>query len=155
MRRARFPESPSLAIAKAKSIASTLSISDSNFKASWQCLSRFRTRRGLHKMLLHGEGIEVDKNDPELLSALEELYSIIAQYDPENVYNMDETGLFFRLLPRYSILMPNEDISSTRGKKKAKDPVSLIVCANASATHKIPCVMIGKPKEPACIKDRH
>jgi hypothetical protein len=106
-------------------------------------------------MLLHGEGAEVDKNDPELLSALEELYSIIAQYDPENVYNMDETGLLFHLLPRYSILMPNEDISSTRGKKKAKDRVSLIVCANAFGTHKIPCVMIGKPKEPACIKNRH
>jgi len=104
-------------------------------------------------MLLHGKGAEVDKNDPELLSALEELYSIIAQYDPENVYNMDETGLFFRLLPKYSILMPNKDISSTKGKKKAKDRVSLIVCANASRTHKIPCVMIGKPKEPACIID--
>jgi len=155
MRRARLPVPPSLAIVKAKSIASTLSIFDSDFKASWQWLSRFRTRRGLQKMLLHGEGVEVDKNDPELLSTLEELYSIIAQYDPENVYNMDETGLFFRLLPKYSIMMPNEDISSTRGKKKAKDCVSLIVCANAFGTHKIPCVMIGKPKEPACIKDRH
>jgi hypothetical protein len=103
-------------------------------------------------MFLHGEGAEVDKNDPKLLSALEELYSIIAQYDPENVYNMDEIGLFFRLLPKYSIMMPNEDI---RGKKKAKDRVSLIVCANTSGTHKIPCVMIGKPKELTCIKDRH
>jgi len=155
MRRARLFVPPSFAIAKAKSIASTLSISDSNFKASWQWFSRFRTRQGLQKMLLHGEGAEVDKNDPELLLALEELYSIIAQYDPENVYNMDETGLFFRLLPIYSILMPNEDISSTRGKKKAKDRVSLIICANASRTHKIPCVMIGKPKEPTCIKDQH
>ncbi len=106
-------------------------------------------------MLLHGEGVEVDKNDPELLSTLEELYFIIAQYNPENIYNMDETRLFFRLLPKYSILMPNEDISNTRGKKKAKYCVSLIVCTNAFGTHKIPCVMIGKPKEPTCIKDRH
>jgi len=68
---------------------------------------------------------------------------------------MDETGLFFRLLPRYSVLMLNKDISSTRGKKKAKDHVSLIVCANTSGIHKISCVMIGKPKEPTCIKDRH
>jgi hypothetical protein len=155
MCRAKLPVPPSLAIAKAKSIASTLSISDSDFKASWQWLNRFRTRRGLQKMLLHGEGAEVDKNDPKLLSALEELYSIIVQYNLKNVYNMDETGLFFRLLLRYSILMPNEDISSTRGKKKVKDCVSLIICANAFGTHKIPCVMIGKPKEPACIKDQH
>ncbi len=130
MRHARLHVPPSLAIVKAKSIASTLSISDSDFKASWQWLSRFRTCRGLEKMLLHGKGAEVDKNDLELLSALEELYSIIAQYDLENIYNMDKTGLFFCLLPRYSILMPNEDISSIRGKKKVKDRVSLIVCAN-------------------------
>jgi hypothetical protein len=103
-------------------------------------------------MLLHGEGAEVGKNDPKLLSTLEELYSIIVQYDPENVYNMDKTGLFFYMLPKYSILMSNEDISSTRGKKKAKDRVSLIVCANASGTHKIPYVMIGKPKNQRVLK---
>ena len=154
MRRANLPVPPSLAIAKAKSIATSLSIPEADFKASWQWLSRFRVRRGLQKMLLHGEGAEVNKSDPELMMELEELYSIIAQYDPENVYNMNETGLFYRLLPRYSLLMPDEDISSTRGKKKSKDRVSLIVCANALGTHKIPCALIGKPKEPACIKDR-
>jgi len=64
MRRARLPVLPSFAIAKVKNITSTLSISDSDFKASWQWLSCFKTRRGLQKMLLHGEGAEVDKNDP-------------------------------------------------------------------------------------------
>jgi len=44
IRRAKLPILPSLAIVKAKSIASTLSIFDSDFKASWQWLSRFRTR---------------------------------------------------------------------------------------------------------------
>jgi hypothetical protein len=37
-----FP--PSLAIAKAKNIASSLSIPEMDFKASWQWLSRFRVR---------------------------------------------------------------------------------------------------------------
>jgi hypothetical protein len=50
--------------------------------------------------------------------------------------------------------MPNEDISTTRRKKKSKDQVSLIVCANVVGTHKIPCALIGKLKAPACIKDR-
>jgi hypothetical protein len=154
MRRANLPVPPSLAIAKAKSIASSLSILEMDFKASWQWLCRFRVRRGLQKMLLHGEGAEVSKSDLGLLVALDDLYAIIAQYDPENVYNMDETGLFFRLLPRYSLLMPDEDISTTRGKKKSKDRVSFIVCANAVGSHKIPCALIGKLKAPACIKDR-
>ena len=154
MRQANLPIPPSLAIAKAKNIASSLSISEDDFKASWQWLSRFRVRRGLQKVLLHGEGAEVNKDDPELLEALQGLYAEIDRYDAENIYNMDETGLFFRLLPRYSLLMPNEDVATTRGKKKSKDRISLIVCANATGSHKIPCALIGKPKEPACVKDR-
>jgi hypothetical protein len=105
-------------------------------------------------MLLHGEGAKVNKSDPRLLAALDDLYAIIAQYDLENVYNMDETDLFFCLLPRYNLLMSHEDISTTRGKKKSKDRVFLIVCANAVGTHKIPCTLIYKPKAPACSKDR-
>jgi len=121
MRRANLPVPPSFTIAKAKSIASNLSISETDFKASWQWLSRFKVRQRLQKMLLHGKGAEVNKSDPGLLVALDDLYAIIAQYDPKNVYNMDEIGLFFRLLPRYSLLMPDEDISTTRRKKKSKD----------------------------------
>jgi hypothetical protein len=101
MRCAKLLVPPSLAIAKVKSIAPTLSISKSNFKASWHWLSRFKAHRGLQKMLLHGEGVEINKNDVELLVVLKELYEIIVEYDLENVYNMDKTDLFFRLLPRY------------------------------------------------------
>jgi hypothetical protein len=105
-------------------------------------------------MLLHEEGAEVNKFNLGLLAALDNLYAIIAQYDPKKVFNMDETGLFFRLLPRYSLLMLDEDISTTRGKKKSKDRVSLIVRANAMGIKKIPCALIDKLKAPACIKDR-
>ena len=154
MRLASLPVAPSLAMLKAKKIADQLSISQDNFKASWQWFSRFRERRGLQQILLHGEGAEVDRESPSLLEALDKLYAIISNYDPENVYNMDETGLFFRLLPRYTLLLPCEDINSTRGKKKAKEQVPLVVCTNATGTHKIPCTLIGKPKVPACIKNR-
>jgi len=47
MRHANLPVPPSLAIAKAKNIASSLSILETDFKASWQWLSRFRVRQGL------------------------------------------------------------------------------------------------------------
>ncbi len=69
MRCAKLLVPPSLAMAKAKNIASNLSILEFDFKASWQWLSQFRVRRGLQKMLLHGEGAEVNKNDSELLAA--------------------------------------------------------------------------------------
>jgi hypothetical protein len=129
MRRANLLVPPSLAIAKARSIALNLSFPKTDFKASWQWLSQFKVLQRLQKMLLHGEGAEVKKSDLGLLAALDNLYVIIAQYDPENVYNMDETGLFFRLLPKYSLLMPDEDISPTREGRKNPKIGFLLSCA--------------------------
>lgn len=39
-------------------------------------------------MLLHGEIVEVEKNDHGLISTLEVLSFIIAQYNLVNVYNI-------------------------------------------------------------------
>jgi hypothetical protein len=50
--------------------------------------------------------------------------------------------------------MPDEDISTIKGKKNSKDLGFLIMCTNAVGTHKIPCALIGKPKTHAYIKDR-
>jgi len=160
MRRLQLPVSPSLAIVKAKQIAAELSISENDFKASWRWFDRFRKRKGLllQNTLLHGEGAQVlqlDKNDPELLAQLEKLYNVISEYDPEHVYNMDKTGFFYRQLPRYDVLMPQEDVSTVQGKKRIKDRVSFVVCANATGSHKISCALIGKAKSPACSSKNH
>jgi hypothetical protein len=121
MRCAKLHVPPSFAITKVKSIASSLFIPKSNFKASWQWLNQFKACHGLQKMLLHEKGTEVNKNNLELLATFLKIYKIIAQYDPENVYNMDKTSLFFQLFLIYTFLMPSKDISTTRSKKKAKD----------------------------------
>ena len=73
----------------------------------------------LQQLFLHGEGAVVDRENPDLVSVLDKLYALILKYDLENIYNMDETGLFFRLLSKFILLMSYEDVSSTRGKKKA------------------------------------
>ena len=70
MRRANLHVLLSLAITKAKLIASSLAKLEEEFKASWQWLSRIRACPGLQK--LH-KGGEVNKDDPELLTALSEL----------------------------------------------------------------------------------
>ena len=151
MRRASLPVPPSLAILKAKKIAEEPLISQDDFKASWQWFSRFIE---IQQLLLHGEGAEMGREDPDLVAALNKLYAIILKYDLENVHNMDETGLFFRQLLKYTLLMPFENVSSTREKKKAKERVSLVVCANATGRRKISCTLIGKPKFPDCIKNQ-
>lgn len=70
-RQAKLEIPPNLVITKALKLAS-----DNNFegfKGTWGWYRRFKTRYGLGSMLLHGEGAEVDKNDPEILRQLEEL----------------------------------------------------------------------------------
>jgi len=86
----------SLIIAKAKELAKVLNIEE--FKGSWGWMSSFRTWQGLGSTLLYGEGAEVNKEDPILLQSLNELNEIIKKYPPACVCNMDETGLFLRLL---------------------------------------------------------
>jgi hypothetical protein len=47
------------------------------------------------------------------MTTLKKLYEIIVHYDLENVYNMDETGLFFcffKLLLRYLCQMTIHDM---------------------------------------------
>ena len=48
-------------------------------------VSRFRERLGLQQLFLHGEGAEVNREDPNLLGVLDELYAISAYYDHKNV----------------------------------------------------------------------
>ena len=149
MRHLKLELPPTLVMAKAVGIARSLNIDENEFKASWGWFQNFRTQKGLKAVLMFGEGAEVNKTDPQLLESLDKLYEIVRKYPPSCVYNMDETGLFHRLLPHYTLLMPNEDVSTVRGKKKSKDQVTLVVCANSDSSNKILCCMIGKSKIPA------
>ena len=146
--------SPSMLKHKARQIAIAQNIPEDNFVASNGWYSRFRKRWGIGATLLYGEGGEVDKEDPVLLEKLRQLETLIETYDYDNVYNMDETGLFYRLIPRYTLLMPTEDVRTVRGLKVKKERITLTVCCNANGTHKIPLQIIGKPVTPTCIIGR-
>lgn len=153
-RRMNLPMPPAMMKVKATDVASTLQLSTDDFKASDGWLRRFRDRNGIGSLNLYGEGGEVDRNHPDMLLKLSQLEQLIDQYDEDNVYNMDETGLFFRLIPRYTLLLPHEDIQTARGKKTQKERVTLTVCCNATGSHKVPLHMIGKPAKPACMVNR-
>jgi hypothetical protein len=104
-------------------------------------------------MLLHGKGIEVNKNNLELLAALEEFYKIIAQYDPKNVYNIDKTSLFFQLLLIYTLLMPTRTFQPPKAKRKPKIEFFLSYAPTHWNAQNSMCI-VEKLKELACIKDR-
>ena len=140
---------PSMLQQKALDIAKSLGHED--FKASNGWLQNYRKRFTIGTMLLHGEGGEVDKNDPVLLQQLDELMDLIDTYEYQNMYNMDETGLFYRLLPRYTLLLSDEDDKTVSGKKIKKNRITLALCANVDGSHKIDLALIGTFKKTACI----
>ncbi len=64
------------------------------FQANSGWFQRFRRRFDLQRLHLHGEGGEVDLSACE--ADIAKVTSKISEFHPDNVYNMDETGLFFR-----------------------------------------------------------
>jgi hypothetical protein len=68
-----------------------------------------------------------------------------SSYPPERIYNMDETGLFYRL-------EPDRTLATQRlsGRKKNKERLSIALCANSDGSHKLDPLIIGKFKKPRC-----
>ena len=121
------------------------------FSQSWS--NKLAQKNGWRSKNLHGEAgsVDVDKATPKI----DKICTLIAEYDLDCVYNMDETGLFFKCLPNRSYLKKG-DYKNARGNKlmKAKDRVTIYVCTNADGSDKVPLSMIGKAKEPRCFVRR-
>lgn len=72
--------------------------------------------------------------------------------DMENVYNADETGLYWKCTLTTTLATRNE--LNVKGMKGVKDRVTAMLCANASGSHKVPLLTIGKYQHPRCFKGK-
>ena len=73
------------------------------FKASDGWFANWRWRFGIgHSSLLHGEAGEVDIEEMEPKIEILRQLILAGCYDVDCIFNMDETGLFYRCLPRKS-----------------------------------------------------
>jgi len=82
-----------------------------------------------------------------------EIRAELAIYDPEDIYNMDETGLQYRCLPsRTSIAAGRRRRARGSKSMKMKDLVTLVLACNATGFHKIPFAIIGCLAVPQCSK---
>lgn len=115
-------------------------LDEMTFKASSQWLWRFRNR--------HGEKLSVDPAAPEPFRKTLEEYIENEGLTLDQVYNCDETGLYFRLLPRKTLAAATE--KSAPGMTSSKDRVTLMACLNATGTHKLPFLLIGKTLTMQC-----
>ncbi|GBL74588.1 Tigger transposable element-derived protein 6 [Araneus ventricosus] len=120
-----------------------------NFKASDGWSQKFKSRHGLSFRKLCGEsGTANTKLANELKEG--ELKALLSEYAPEDVFNADETSLFFKMLPERTLTSKGENCS---GGKKAKQRILILLAANMNGTQKLSPLFIGKYLKPRCFKN--
>lgn len=120
------------------------------FAASEKWAKNLISRHGMASAP-HGKAGSVDEEvSGEDMEAIREETK---KYDLNNIFNVDETGIF-RLLPNRTCLSKVENRKTASGtmEMKAKDGVSAYIGINATGTVKIEMSIIGKSKSSRCFR---
>ena len=118
--------------------------------ASEGWLDNFKKRHGITFKAVQGEAGAVDSQS--LLEWQQQvLQPLLEQYHRDNVFNLDETGLFWQLLPNKTMAFRGERCT---GGKKSKQRITLLVGANMSGSEKFPLLVIGNSKRPRAFKNK-
>jgi hypothetical protein len=126
---------------KAEKIATKLNI---DFRPSSDWIDRFKKCSGLVYRKVCGEANSVN---PEEMVAWKDttLLHLMARYSPKDVFNADEFGLFYNMLPDKTYTFKR---ASSKGIKVNKERIAVLVRANLDGTEKLPLLVIGKSKQP-------
>lgn len=121
------------------------------FKASNGFLRNFKNRYGIRELAIQGEQLSSDNNCiEEFINMLQHLIKT-EQYSSDQIYNSDESGLYWKALPTKTLASSRE--KRANGFKMNKERITLNFCANASGKDRLPLLVIGKSKNPRSIKD--
>lgn len=142
------PISGTVLMAMAEQFAESLNIA--GFKASTRWLDRFKERKGIVFRTVNGEARIVDVGSDAMTDLQRRRTELLKRYHPADVYNADETGLLFRMLPDKTLTMKGSDCS---GGKRSKERITVLVCANMDGSDKLPLLVIGKFQNPRCFKN--
>ncbi|XP_017050529.2 tigger transposable element-derived protein 4-like [Drosophila ficusphila] len=148
MQRSRgIPLSGPLLQEKANFFAKQLKIENFNCSASW--ISRFKVRHNIVAGKVSGESLSVQKSN--VSEWLTKIWPILRKdFNDDEIFNADETGLFFKLTPDKTLKFKGEKCT---GGKLSKERITVLVAANMSGNFKKPLLVIGKSKRPRCFKN--
>ena len=109
---------------KAEKFALELSIDD--FKATDGFIDRWKKRYGIVYKKTHGEKLDADEvNATQWIDTI--LPGVLNRYSLSDIFNADETGLYYRVLPRGSHTFK---CAQLEGGKISKERLTILVCAS-------------------------
>ncbi|XP_019894080.1 tigger transposable element-derived protein 6-like [Musca domestica] len=135
-----------LLMEKANFFAKKLNVN--NFKASNGWLDKVKKRNNITYKKICGKSAAVDEN--VCLEWKEKLKDLIKYYDANDIFNADETGLFYKCLPDHTFCFKDE---KCHGGKHSKERVTLLFAANMDGTEKLKPLLIGKSAKSRCFKN--
>ena len=80
------------------------------------------------------------------------LVPILARYSPNDIYNGDETALFYKSLPHRTYCF---DGDKPAGSAKRKDRLTLLIITNMDGSDHRKLSVIGKSKTPRCLQKKY
>ncbi|KAG7170882.1 Jerky protein-like 18 [Homarus americanus] len=121
------------------------------FNASSGWLQRFKMQNKITNINIGGEEASADRAaarefPPFLREIIEE-----GQYTDDQVFNTDESGLFWKKLPSKTFVVKNA--SRIRGRKMQKEHITVLFTTNASGTCKLKLSVIHTARKPHAYKN--
>ena len=112
-------------------------------------LVNFKRRKNISSIKLHGEAASADM--ASVAAGREQLQEDLKAYSLDDIYNMDETGLFYRLKPNQTLAA--KSATKQKGTKISKERVTVALCSNATGSDKRRPLLIGKSAKPRAFKN--
>lgn len=121
------------------------------FVASRGWVLNFKKRHGLRHLKICGEKLSNDVS--AVVPFIKKLSEIIQRKGliPTQIYNADESGLFWKILPEKTLVHSKE--MTAPGRKSSKERLTFLACANGDGSHKLKLLVIGKAKNPRAFKN--
>jgi DDE superfamily endonuclease/Tc5 transposase DNA-binding domain/CENP-B N-terminal DNA-binding domain len=121
-----------------------------SFSASNGWLSNFKKRHGIRHLKICGEILSNDTT--QITPFIHQLRAVVNEMGitDAQLYNADESGLYYHLLPDRTFVAASE--KTAPGRKVRKERITFLLCANADGTHKMQPLVIGKSANPRCFK---
>jgi hypothetical protein len=117
-----------------------------DYKGSNGWVEKFRKRNNIAFKSVCGEAASVDEEAVDNWKA--KIPEIIANYAECDIFNADETGLFYIVLPDKTMAFKNEICT---GGKISKERLTVLLCSNMLGEFERPLV-ISKAKRPRAFK---